>query len=152
MIRQVPPAVTFPLRQRVLHPELQVDAVGLPGDDRRGAAHFAAFAATGELIGIVTVIPEPPTWEPAAAQAWRLRGMATAPEVRGRGEGVRLVSAALDHVRSSGGMLLWCTARLGAVGFYQRMGFATRGEPWEEPIIGPHIAMWRRVGSATTGD
>jgi len=28
---------------------------------------------------------------------------------------------------------------------YERAGFVTRGEPWDDPEIGPHVAMWRTV-------
>ena len=26
--------------------------------------------------------------------------------------------------------------------FYERAGFRTHGAPWDDPEIGPHIAMW----------
>jgi hypothetical protein len=42
---------------------------------------------------------------------------------------------------------LWCNARLAAVGFYERAGMVTTGEIWEEPVIGPHIAMFAQVAS-----
>lgn len=144
-IRRVSAAETYPLRHRVLHPELEPDGVGLPGDDRPGAGHFAAYGPGDELVGVVTVTPEAPSWDPQATGAWRLRGMATASEVRGGGVGAALVDRALDHVRTGGARTLWCSARMAAFGFYQRMGFATTGEVWEEPVIGPHIAMTRDV-------
>jgi len=50
-------------------------------------------------------------------------------------------------VSSRGGGLLWCNARVPAVAFYERAGFEVRGEPWDEPHIGPHVAMLRRVSS-----
>ncbi len=105
------------------------------------------MASTPELglIGVVSVVPEPFPWEPAGGHDWRLRGMATAPEVRGWGVGADLVARVLDHARVAQGRILWCTARLGAVGFYQRQGFTTRGETWEEPVIGTHIHMLRRL-------
>lgn len=144
-IRRVSAAETYPLRHRVLHPELDPDGVGLPGDDRPGAGHFAAYGADGRLVGVVTVTPEAPGWDPGAADAWRLRGMATAPEVRGEGVGVLLVERAREHVRDDGARILWCSARLAAVGFYQRLGFQTLGQVWDEPVIGPHIAMTSAV-------
>lgn len=57
----------------------------------------------------------------------------------------------MGHVEARGGGLLWCNARLTAVGFYQRGGFETLGEPWEEPLIGPHVAMWKLVGGRGGG-
>jgi len=74
--------------------------------------------------------------------------MATAPEWRRRGVGSALLAAVIDHVATNGGGLLWCNARLGALGFYERAGFQARGDAWEEPVIGPHVAMWRFVAPA----
>jgi GNAT superfamily N-acetyltransferase len=71
--------------------------------------------------------------------------MATAPEWRGTGVGSALLGAVFDHVAAGGGGLLWCNARLAAVGFYERSGMVTRGDVWEEPVIGPHIAMFVHV-------
>ncbi len=71
--------------------------------------------------------------------------MATASDWRGRGAGSAVLAAVFDHVAASGGGLLWCNARLGAVDFYKRAGMATTGEPWEEPVIGPHIAMFTNI-------
>jgi GNAT superfamily N-acetyltransferase len=77
--------------------------------------------------------------------------MATAPEWRGTGVGSALVGAVFDHVAAGGGGLLWCNARLAAVGFYERAGMVTTGDVWEEPVIGPHIAMFVQVRSPGPG-
>jgi GNAT superfamily N-acetyltransferase len=138
-------ASTYPLRHRVLHPELAPHRLELPGDEREGAVHLAAYDVDGGLVGVVSVIPEAPEWDPELPGPWRLRGMATAPEVRRQGVGAQLVAAVIDVVQDNRGGWLWCTARLAAVGFYQRLGFETRGGTWEEPIIGTHIAMLRPV-------
>jgi len=127
----------------VLHPELTPDGVGLPGDDRPGAGHWVATTPELGLIGVVSVMPEAVPWDPQTGEAWRLRGMATAPEARGWGVGADLVARVLEHARAQKGRILWCTARMGAVGFYQRQGFTTWGETWDEPVIGTHIHMLR---------
>jgi GNAT superfamily N-acetyltransferase len=74
--------------------------------------------------------------------------MATAPDWRGRGAGSAVLAAVFAYVAASGGGLLWCNARLGAVDFYKRAGLTTTGEPWEEPVIGPHIAMFANIRGA----
>lgn len=136
----------YPLRHRILHPELPADGVGLPGDDRPGSGHWTARHADLGLVGIVSVMPEAVPWLDEQRSGWRLRGMATAPEVRGWGVGADLVDAVVDYVAPSGdGTVLWCTARMAAVGFYERKGFAVIGETWEEPVIGTHIHMHRGV-------
>jgi len=72
-------------------------------------------------------------------------GMATDPERRGRGIGTRVLAAALDHVRAAGGTVIWCNARTPARTLYERAGFAAHGDEWVDPVIGPHVAMWRRL-------
>ena len=72
--------------------------------------------------------------------------MATAEDRRSRGLGGAVLAAAITHVRDHGGGWLWCNARLPAVAFYRRAGLVTRGDRWEEPLIGPHIAMELLVG------
>ncbi len=107
-----------------------------------GTAHFCAEDESGHVVSVASLLKEPPAWQPDVAGGWHLRGMATAAEWRGRGAGSAVLAAIFAYVAASGGGLLWCNARLGAVKFYQRAGLATTGEPWEEPVIGPHIAMF----------
>jgi GNAT superfamily N-acetyltransferase len=71
--------------------------------------------------------------------------MATADGYRGQGLGRRVLDAVVDHVAGAGGGLLWCAARLRAVPFYERAGFSTLGDVYEEPDVGPHVLMWRIV-------
>ena len=142
-VEQVPAPDTFPLRQRILRPHESLAELALPGDDDPDTAHFAV-RENGEVVGTASVRRERAPWtdEPAA---WRLRGMATTESRRRRGVGTALVQAVIDHVGSHGGGLLWCNARTPAVPFYERAGFVTRGEPWVDPVIGPHVAMEVRV-------
>ena len=95
--------------------------------------------------GTASVRREAPPWAPDQSDAWRLRGMATSEGHRGRGIGGEVLAAVIAHVAGHSGGLLWCNARLPAVDFYRRAGFETRGEAWEEPDIGPHVAMARVV-------
>jgi ribosomal protein S18 acetylase RimI-like enzyme len=71
--------------------------------------------------------------------------MATDPAYRGRGVGAAVLEALVAHARAGGGGVLWCNARVPAQRFYERAGLQTRGEPWEDPEIGPHVLMWRRL-------
>jgi GNAT superfamily N-acetyltransferase len=137
-VERVAPAATYPLRLRVLRPGRPADAARLPGDDHPEAATFAARDATGAVVGTAVVYPEP---LPDAPAAWRLRGMATAPGLRGRGIGARVLDRALDHVRAAGGDVVWCNARVPARRFYARAGFVAAGDPWDDPEIGPHVLM-----------
>jgi GNAT superfamily N-acetyltransferase len=145
-VERVTAAETFSLRQRVLRPHQPIEETAFPGDDEPDSGHFAAFdtkadLATRVVLGTASVLREAPPWPTDDGPAWRLRGMATAEARRGEGIGAAVLAAVIDHVRANGGGLLWCNARLLAVDFYRRAGLVTRGESWDEPFIGPHIAM-----------
>ena len=101
--------------------------------------HVGAFLA-GKLVAVASVCHEPPPGERDAA-AWRVRGMATLPEQRGRGLGGKLLEHCLQHARALGGRRLWCSARVAVAAFYHAWGFVSVGEPFvlpqysEEPYI-----------------
>jgi len=112
------------------------------GDDAFDTLHAGAFNEEA-LVGIASVMREAPPWDDEASRAWRLRGMATLPEVRGQGYGGALLERCLAHAIEQGGGLAWCTSRIPAVGFYRRFGFETEGDVFEIPPIGPHVLMRR---------
>jgi ribosomal protein S18 acetylase RimI-like enzyme len=140
-VERVDAEVTYPLRQRVLRPGRPPAAARFAIDDDPSTASFAARTPDGEVVATVVVYPEPCPWLPGRPGAWRLRGMATAPERRGRGIGTRVLRTALAHIAAAGGDLVWCHARVPAQRLYERAGFRPRGTPWNDPEIGPHIAM-----------
>jgi GNAT superfamily N-acetyltransferase len=139
-IRQVDLEETLALKQRVLRPHQTIDELARECADLEDLACFAAVEG-GRVIGTATVHRETAPWAPDEA-AWRLRSMATDEARRGEGIGAAALAAVVNHVRSRGGGLFWCNARTPAVAFYERAGFRTRGEPWDDPLIGPHIAMF----------
>jgi GNAT superfamily N-acetyltransferase len=142
---RVEPEVTLPLRHRVLRAHQTLDELRFPADHDPRSAHFGAVTADGEIVSTAVVFPEAPPWEPSAEDAFRLRGMATDEAWRGRGIGTAVLVAAIDHVAGLGGRVLWCNGRLPAVALYERAGFERVGEEWDEPIIGPHVAMELRI-------
>jgi GNAT superfamily N-acetyltransferase len=131
-----------PLRGSVLRPGQAPDELVYPGDDHADALHAAILdpEAGGTIVGIATVAPEGHPRDPRPGD-WRLRGMATSPEVRGRGLGAALLAACLHHARDRGGERVWCNARVTAEGFYLRAGFVAEGARFDLPDIGPHVVM-----------
>lgn len=144
-VRRVPAEATYPLRQQVLRRHQTLEEIRLPGDDDPDTASLVALAADGTVVGTASVRREPCPWQPDREDAWRLRGMATAAEVQSQGVGSQVLAAALAHVEAHGGGLLWCGARAPARPFYERAGLEVHGEQWDEPVLGPHLHMWREV-------
>jgi predicted GNAT family N-acyltransferase len=92
-------------------------------------------------VGIVSLYKEPRAGGPA--DGWRIRGTATEADARGAGYGAALVAACIEHTAAHGGGELWCNARMGAVGFYRRMGFDVVSDEFDIAGIGPHVVMVR---------
>jgi GNAT superfamily N-acetyltransferase len=170
----VPAETTWALRQEVLRPHRAVADCVYPGEDDPRAAHAAAVIAagspdrarpvvagdvgagpgraepgpTGDVVAVAAVMPEAPPWDTARPDGWRLRGMATRPDLRGQGVGGRVLDLLIGHVAQQGGGLLWCNARTPALHLYERAAFLPRGDVFELPEIGPHQVMWRMVAAA----
>ena len=151
-VRRVDAAAVRPLRTAVLRPGW-ADRLATYPEDETVAVHVAALVG-GEAHGVGTVYAEAPPAELADeidgaayadGAAWRLRGMATSDAARGAGLGRAVLDECFAVIRQSGGRFLWCNARLGAVGFYRRMGMATAGPEFDIAGIGPHYVMWRAV-------
>jgi GNAT superfamily N-acetyltransferase len=145
-VGRVPIERTFELRKAVLRPYLADDEPYVLADDRLPTTvAFGAITPDDRVIGVGRLTPERPPFDAGGARSWRLRGMATSPEARNMGVGSAILAALIGHVSACGGGVLWCNARVGALGLYERGGMQRWGEVWEEPHIGPHVVMWRNI-------
>ncbi len=99
--------------------------------------HFGVFESEA-LLGCVVVVP-------LGAGGARLKQMAIAEAVRGKGLGRRLYEALEARLIAMGVSELRLHARETALGFYERLGFESEGETFLEVSI-PHVAMRKRIG------
>jgi ribosomal protein S18 acetylase RimI-like enzyme len=173
-VRQVPPVVVHPLRHAVLRTGRHWSAAIYPADSDPLSAHFAAVLAAGGaspgvqdagispqaadledvvVLAVGSVLPEEPDWDDPVShegiQAWRVRGMAVRADSRGSGLGTRILDGLLAHVRSRGGGLVWCTARIPAISLYERAGFRAIGDIADVPGLGAHQVMSVAVAGDT---
>ena len=145
-VQRVPVERTRALRKAVLRPYLPADDPYIMADDHLPTTiAFGALTPDDELIGVARITPEPTPFEPWQPHSWRLRGMATSPHARNLGVGSAILAAVTQHIAELGGGILWCNARVSALGLYERAGMQRSGDIWEEPDIGPHVVMWRRI-------
>ncbi len=131
-VRPVDVVLTRPLRHLVLRPhQTEADlAAHEPGDA------FAVGAFDGDaLVSVGFVAPD---GEPGG---WRVRGMATAPDARGRGAGTAILAALMEHAVQRGATRVWANVRTPAITLYERAGFAVVSDEFELPHIGPHVVM-----------
>ncbi len=140
-IQPVSASQVRPLRAVVLRPGFPAEKSIYPQDRLPQVLHAGALLED-ELVGVATIFPEAPPWEPAL-DAWRLRGMAVLAPARGLRIGKQLVHFCLDHIRSQKGRMLWCNARVSALAFYHGLGFETIGEEFLTPESGPHFKMFK---------
>jgi len=56
-------ALVRPLRQAVLRPGRPPVESVYPGDDDPRSAHLAVRTASGEVLAVGSLLPEPPPWE-----------------------------------------------------------------------------------------
>jgi GNAT superfamily N-acetyltransferase len=132
------------IRHRVLRPHERPEELVYEQDDAADALHLGAFE-DGRLVAIASITREPPpgSTDPAS---WRVRGMATLPEARGRGIGSELLRRCVGHARRHAASSVWCNGRVGAQAFYERHGFAVIRGPFDIPGIGPHVELRRDLG------
>src|SRR5215471_13684404 len=99
---------TYPLRAKVLRNGGPPEAAKVEGDDHPEVATYAAVDADGVVVGCIGLFPEAcPDLQDQSGRQWRIRGMATAEGLRGKGVGAQVLAAALGHVAAAGGGLVW---------------------------------------------
>lgn len=99
--------------------------------------HLAAFAANGALVGYLNLTP-------VDDLTVKMRQVAVAPGLQGRGIGKALVEASEVLARRLGFRRMLLHARETAVPFYLRAGYAIAGDRFEEVTI-PHLKMEKEL-------
>lgn len=135
-VRPMALADTRPLRRRVLRPTLS--EADLAGHEPAGALAFGAFDGEDRLVATGLAGPDG-----EGIGGWRIRGMATEPDQRGKGAGAAVLQALVASALAAGATRIWCNARTPARRFYLRAGFREASAEFELPDIGPHVVMER---------
>ncbi|VWC52971.1 GNAT family N-acetyltransferase [Burkholderia lata] len=120
-IASIEAAQTHPLRAMILLND-DLNACDLAGDHAPTTLHVGVRDSSG-IVAVASLCEEVREDDPARP-AWRLRGMAVHPVVRGMGFGRVLVQVCVRHAEARGAALVWCTARESAYRFYEKLGFA----------------------------
>src|SRR5688500_1457788 len=91
LVKEISAAETYDLRHRVLRPQARIEECHYPADP--SAVHFGVFERD-RLVAVVTAHPENSPLCGGEGQ-WRIRGMATEPELQGQGYGSEALRALL---------------------------------------------------------
>jgi ribosomal protein S18 acetylase RimI-like enzyme len=139
-IRVVDVEEVYPIRSQVLRPGQPIESCHYVEDSVDDVFHLL-LEQDGVAAGIASFYPESHP-EFNGVNSWRLRGMATVPEVRGLGLGKELLEEGLKQCEKRGANVLWCNARSSAVAFYRKLNFDIKGEEFMIKNIGPHFLMY----------
>lgn len=123
------------LRQDVFVLEQQCLYADIDGNDEQ-CFHLLGKADDGRLLAYLRVVPPGLSYpEPSIGR------VLTAQDCRGQGAGQALLEAGVRLTRFQyPGQPIRISAQLYLQGFYQMLGFAAVGEPYDEDDI-PHIEM-----------
>ncbi|MBL8006724.1 MAG: GNAT family N-acetyltransferase [Ignavibacteria bacterium] len=144
-IKVIPSGETRHLRKINLRPAQNEDELFYPGDDDEETVHFGLFCGN-ELCGIASLYKECMSGE-TNDFSWRLRGMATNENVRGKGFGSKLMNRCIEHIKSKNGKKFWCNARTTAEKFYEKFGMKRYGEVFFPEGLGEHIVMKMEINN-----
>lgn len=128
----------LPLRAKVLRHGKRPEEVIFAGDNADTTFHLGTFSED-MLITVGSFYKE--NLDGQIGDGYRLRSMASLPDMQSKGAGSVLMQYAIAKLKRMKIDYLWCNARTGAVGFYQKMGLKIISDEFSIPEIGPHYVM-----------
>lgn len=142
-VEQIAATATHALRRRVLRDDDPARSVVFDADDDSGTFHLGVIDDDGRVVAVSTWLPRPAEHAPGAI-AMQLRGMATLPELQGRGVGSMLFEAGVRRCAEQGVDVVWARARDTALRFYERHGCHITGDGFVDATTGlPHHVIVR---------
>lgn len=116
-IEQIRPELTWRLRQQVLYPAQKLYEMELDQDNK--GIHFGAFTDNA-LAGIISLFEND--------KSFQFRKLAVSPQYQKMGIGSALLNRVEEFAESEGGVVIWCNARVSAIRFYTKAGYAQTGK------------------------
>ena len=132
-----------PLRHLVLRQGKPFSTTEYIKDKEKDTFHLACLVEN-KIVTCATFYPEKKD-QIKSKNPYRLRGMATLETHRRKGFGNEIIKEAIKEIKKSKGDLLWCNARIVALGFYKKIGFKTVGDTFNIGDIGLHYVMYKKL-------
>ena len=119
--------------------------LGLPADDpafndKESDVHFVALE-NEQVVGVVVLVPH------YKKGIGKLRQMATAEKIRGKGYGIQLVKALEEYAAKNGMTSILLHSRHYAAGFYEKLGYKITSDVFQEVGM-DHYAMEKGIGTS----
>lgn len=115
-IKQTTAAAVWPIRHKVMYPDMPFDSIKLP-EDKEGI-HLALYE-DDKIISVISLFLN--------NNELQFRKFATVNEYQGKGYGTQLLSYVLNSYQCNIARI-WCNARKTAVPFYRKFGFEETNE------------------------
>lgn len=142
-VKQIDAKDTYPIRSAVLRPGLPIETCYFDGDNDELTFHLGAYI--DDSLASVASFYFNRNEDFEQEYQFQLRGMATLDKYRDQGLSSALLKTAFPLIKSNHVNLLWCNARIEAIGFYEKVGFTTFGEQFNIEGVGPHIVMKKEI-------
>lgn len=110
-LKQIKAEDTRELRHKVMWPHKHPEFVVLPNDAQ--GIHYGLFEDE-IMVSVISLFID--------GDQVQFRKFATDRAMQGRGYGTQLLQLMVEQVRGMGKKVLWCDARVTAIGFYERFG------------------------------
>ena len=137
------PEETYQIRREVLRKGIDLP-YKMEGDFDKETIHLG-FLINKKIVSIVTLIKKKN--EKLDGEQFQLRGMATLPEYARLGYG-RLLMLKVEKLLTKNNIdIIWCNARVSALGFYQSVNYKIKGKPFIVDKIGEHYMMYKLLKS-----
>lgn len=120
-IEQITPELTWNIRNEAMYPNHPIEAVKL--EDDFSGVHFGIFA-DNSLAGVVSVFEDGDTMV--------FRKLAVRPDFQNQKIGTKLLQYVIDYATENHKKQLRCNARVSAINFYKKFGFATNGNTFSK--------------------
>ncbi|WP_029904354.1 GNAT family N-acetyltransferase [Prevotella sp. 10(H)] len=121
IITEVPYEDVLAMRKEVMYPDKDIEFVKL-ADDNMGI-HIGVYEKE-ELVSVMSIFLQ--------GRDVQFRKLATRTDMRGKGFASALMQWLIDYANDMKLNRLWCNARTGATGFYQKFGYVETDERFEK--------------------
>lgn len=142
-IKKITAPETYLIRQLVLRKGKPIESCSFEDDDLQSTTHLGLFLKQ-ELIGVISLYEKTNSLF-IEDQQCQIRGMAILEHYRKKGFGKVLINYCEKQCNAKSVNLIWFNARIGAIDFYEKMGYQKKGSPFEIKDVGEHLVMFKKL-------
>ena len=140
-VREISASQAYNIRKDVLRRNIALTEK-IKGDFDDNTIHLGVFI-NNVLVSVATFLQN--DYELFNGLQYRLAGMATRDDFQKQGLGRQLILKSEKILKDKKVAVVWCNARVVALDFYRKLGFVTKGDEFDIPLIGGHYIMYKEL-------